>query len=330
MSFLILSLLGACIHVPALAQGTIEVSTSTSRPVYLALIPNINDFDRFADGGPDGSWYVGFNNASIVKLPPAPQGDFARAFIGAKIGRTKTKPLSDRPWLREMIEGKIYIAISQTPAFTSEQSYFLADTRDISAEPDRREFTQGVGPGQWFWTEVPLNHVSSSQSNYLIIWSPTEYFLDASSSPVLAAAALSASSSREALAWNNHSISGVPPRSGYEALETPVRRIAPAMAIKLVPAGAKEDVSILDFSFDRTSRGGVASFSASGRDVAEAWVESSRDQLDWRRVSRILRGQPFVFTLNPEQPLGSGVYLRGVAVDAAGNVGTSAPFQIPF
>ena len=105
------------------AQPLPSSSTSTILPAYVALGPNLNDFDRFADGGPDANWYVGYNNAWIVRLPPAPAGDFPRAFIGAKIGRAKTRPNPKKPWLRELIPGKIYIGVSQNPWFSTEQSF---------------------------------------------------------------------------------------------------------------------------------------------------------------------------------------------------------------
>ncbi|MFA4987843.1 MAG: hypothetical protein WC712_14795, partial [Candidatus Brocadiia bacterium] len=38
-------------------------------PVIISLAGNINDFGRFADGGSDSNWYVGFDNAWIVRLP---------------------------------------------------------------------------------------------------------------------------------------------------------------------------------------------------------------------------------------------------------------------
>ena len=95
------------------------LSTSAIVPTIISLSPNLHDYERFANGGPDANWYVGFNNAWIVKLPPAPRGNFERAFIGAKIGRAKTRPAPDKPWLRETIAGKIYMGVSQTPSWTS-------------------------------------------------------------------------------------------------------------------------------------------------------------------------------------------------------------------
>src|SRR3989338_7794366 len=74
----------------ALAQDASE--TRSRLPIFVSLATNINDFGRFADSGPDENWYIGFNNAWIVELPPAPIGEYSRAFIGAKVGRAKTRP----------------------------------------------------------------------------------------------------------------------------------------------------------------------------------------------------------------------------------------------
>src|SRR5687767_644090 len=60
-------------------------------PRYVSLAANINDFGRFADGGSDSNWYVGFNNAWIVKLPPAAPGKYSRVLVGAKLGRAKAR-----------------------------------------------------------------------------------------------------------------------------------------------------------------------------------------------------------------------------------------------
>ena len=312
------------------AQPPTAVSTESALPAYLALLPNINDFGRFADGGSDANWYIGFNNAWIVKLPPAPLGEFPRAFVGAKVGRAKTRPNPDKPWLRELIAGKIYMAVSQTPGFSSGQSFFLTDTEEIPVEADPQAYVPGVASSQWFWAEVPPALISFTQPNYLVIWSPTEYFLSASSSPILAASEASDSApSDEVAAWNSHSIMGVPPRSAAEALETPIKNIRPALAIKLVPANENE-VSVSEFSLVRDGKKGIVEFSAGGENIAEAWVESSRDELDWARISRISRRQPFIFTIHPEKLPPSGWFLRGAARDVSGNTGVSSAVMIPY
>lgn len=306
------------------------VSTSAVMPTYISLAPSINDFTRFADGGPDGNWYVGFNNAWIVKLPPAPEGDFAHAYIGAKLGRAKTRPNPNKPWIRERVEGRISMAISQTPSFTTEQSFFLADTADLPLEGDPQAFFEGIGPGDWFWAAVPLSSVSMTRPNYLIVWSPSHFLVRASSAPILAAATVASEepSAGEPRAWNNHSIMGVPPRSAAGALETPLTTMSPALAIKLVPA-VESEVSVGDFSLLRAGRRVVAQFSVAGTDISEAWVETSRDQLDWSRASHYLRKQPWLFTLNGDR-LPPGIFLRGAARDSLGKIGYSDPIGIPY
>ncbi len=318
------SLAGAADGLPA------ALSTSTIVPTIVTLAPGLHDYSRFADGGSDANWYVGFNNAWIVKLPPAPAGDFARAFIGAKLGRAKTRPVPDKPWLREIIPGKVYAGISATPAWTSEQSFFLAETRDIPAEADPQARVDGVGAGEWFWAEVPLTQVSFTAPNYLIVWSPTNYFTKASSAPILGAVDLEEGGG-ETRAWLNRSIQGVPPRARGASLETPLNTLGPAIAIKLVPPGPDEPaVSVADLTVAHAGKHVLVRFSAAGEDVAEAWVEASRDQLEWQRVSRFIRKPPYSFTLPADKTPLPGTFLRGAARDISGAVGTSEGYMIPY
>jgi len=256
-------------------------------------------------------------------------GEFGRAFIGAKIGRAKAKPNPKKPWLREVIDGKIYMAISQTPSFTAQQSFFLAETKDMPMEPQPDTYIEGVGAGEWFWAEVPLSLISFSRPNYLIIYSPTEAFVKTSISPVLAAATAEDSGARDVRAWNNHSITGVPPRSQDGALETPINSISPALAIKLAPPSTSE-ISVSEFLYERLGKKCLARFSAWGENISLAWVEHSRDGLDWQRVTRFRREQPFDFTLPQDKCPQPGEYLRGAARDVLGTTATSEPFQVSY
>jgi hypothetical protein len=256
-------------------------------------------------------------------------GEFSRAYIGAKIGRAKTRPNPRKPWQRDVISGKIYMGLSQSPSFTAQQRFFLVETKDMPVEPAPDAYIEGVGAGEWFWAEVPIAQVSFSRPNYLIIWSPTEAFVKTSSSPVLAAAAVDDSLPRETRAWNNHSITGMPPRSPDTALETPLNSISPALAIKLVPPSSSE-ISVSEFLYEKTGKRCLARFSAWGENISEAWVEYSRDGLDWERVSRILRRQPFDFTLPADRCPAPGDYLRGAARDVLGTAAASEPFQVPY
>ncbi|MDD5628796.1 MAG: hypothetical protein PHU21_07010 [Elusimicrobia bacterium] len=220
------------------------------------------------------------------------------------------------------------MAISQTPSFTAAQSFFLAETKDIPLEPRQDAEMEGVGAGEWFWAEVPLAMVSVSKPNYLIIYSPTETFLKTSASPVLAAAAVEDPGPRETRAWNNHSITGVPPRNPDSALETPINSIYPAMAIKLAPPSTSE-ISVSEFIVERQGKKCLVRFSAWGENIEQAWVEHSRDGLDWQRATRLLRKQPFAFTMTQDRCAAPNEYLRGAARDVLGTTATSDPFQVP-
>lgn len=320
--------------LPAAAADGLALSLSTSPivPTFVTLAPTVHDYGRFADGGPDDNWYVGFNNAWIVKLPPAPKGDFARAFVGAKIGRAKTRPNRDKPWVRELIPGKVYIAINQVPAFPNDRSFFLAETADIPTEPDPQSRVEGVGSGEWYWAEVPLSMVSFNADNYLAIWSPTNWFTRASSAPILAAADIEDPSlARETRAWNNRAIMGVAPRSTTGALQTPINNIAPAIAIKLVPPAPDEPaVNVAEFAAWRAGSKVVARFSAAGEDIAEGWIEASRDQLDWTRISKIVRKPPYMFSIPGPKAPGGGTFLRGAARDISGQTGYSDAYMVPY
>lgn len=332
---MIFSHIAFLLSIPVMAAVTPDglataISTSAIVPTYVTLAPTVHDYNRFADGGPDANWYVGFNNAWIVKLPSAPFGDFSRAFIGARVGRAKTRANTEKPWIRETIPGKVYMGLSQTPAWTSEQSFFLADTAEIPAEPDPQSSVEGSGAAEWLWAEVPVAMVSFTRPNYLVVWSPTNYMTRASSAPILAGADVDESAAvKEARAWNTRSIMGVPPRSPANSLETPINNIMPALALKLVPPGPDEPaVTISDLSLARAGRRVVARFSAAGEDVTEAWVESSRDRLDWERVSKRQRRPPYVFSI--DKNLAPGLWLRGAAADISGAVGYSEPAMIPY
>lgn len=286
--------------------------SSAGQPVFISLADSPHDFGRFADGGSDSNWYVGFDNAWVVKLPPIPEGRWARVFVGAKLGRAKTLPRRDRPWEHRILPGKVYIGISQRPAFSSEQSFFLADTADIPVEPHESLYLPGVGKSEWFWAEVPKSLVSNERSNYLIVWSPNREFRSAESAPILAAAD-SGPAGGEPRAWNNHQVQGVPPRQEEGALPVPIT-LKPAMAIKLVPASSAR-VSISGFSAETAADRVLTRFSAEGRDVELAWVESSQDQLEWSRVSAYRRCPPYLFSVPLEAVSGKGAFLRGRARD---------------
>src|SRR5258708_7528191 len=68
--------------------STLHAQTS-DYPVFVSQVPNPNDYMLFANAGWDGNWYVGYNNGWIKRLPAIPPGNYARAYLGAKLGRMK-------------------------------------------------------------------------------------------------------------------------------------------------------------------------------------------------------------------------------------------------
>src|SRR5579862_176481 len=116
-------LLAIC-HLPL----TICHAATSDYPVFVAQIPNPNDYVLFANSGWDGNWYVGYNNGWIKKLPPIPAGNYAHAYVGAKLGRMKTLPPVGKPPEFNPIPGEIWIALSATPTWTTSQRLKLTTT----------------------------------------------------------------------------------------------------------------------------------------------------------------------------------------------------------
>lgn len=294
-------------------------------PSYVSLAETIHDFGRFADGGADSNWYIGFNNAWIVKLPPAPPGEYQRAFIGAKIGRAKTRPKRGHRWESVPIPGKVYIGINQRPAFPADRRYFLVETKDIPLEASRKRHVSGVGASEWFWKEIPIKAVSFNRPNYLIVWSPTRGFRDAAHSPILAAATRAGKGIPRA--WNNHSLQGVPPRDERKTLQVPIN-FKPALAIKLIPVSDSE-VTVSDFSIRPRRSDMIVQFSVEGINIQSAWVEMARDKLNWRRVSKIRRHPPFIFRIPRRLVPPRGAHFRGRASDLLAAEGASPSAFLP-
>ncbi|MDD4004250.1 MAG: hypothetical protein PHW69_03490 [Elusimicrobiaceae bacterium] len=301
--------------------GSAFAQTETdSVPVVYGLAPDLNEFYLYADGGWDGNWYVGYSNCWLIKLPSIAKKGYKKAYIGARLGRAKGFPVPNRPWEKQPVDGKIYMGLSKDGGFNSRQSYFLVDNNDIPLEAQPKETIKGVGGAQWFWTEVPLDAVSSVKPNYLALWAESDFFTDAAKSPIIAGA--SRKNSGEDAVWLNSSQKGTPPRDAKTAFELPIKNLIPAMAVKLIP---ENELSVVARAFkavaDDTSL--VLSFSVIGQDVSRAWIEISYDRFNWLRFSKFMFEPPYSFTvLNKNLPKGK-YYFRAVATDALENVGYS-------
>jgi hypothetical protein len=329
LKLLAAALLAAC-SSPALAQApdgaripAFSASAAAFVPSYFAPENNLGRYYLYADGGFHADWYVGYNNCWIVKLPPIPTGGFAKAFIGAKLGRAKIKswPAS---WDTEPIPGKVYMALNQAPTFNSDHTYFLAEAADLPREPLPNDSLDGVDSSRWLWAELPLSRISAEKDNYLALWSSSRYFTSASSSPIIAAAM---SPGGEENVWLNRSIRGNSP-SGEGVLETPISGLKPAMALKLVPVNEYK-VFIKGFAAELTPEEIKVSFAAIGEDIHAAWLEVSYDKFDWQRVTRYFFRAPYFWTFGREAISKDMFYLRAAAADSLENVGYSREITVP-
>ncbi|MBD3271747.1 MAG: hypothetical protein GF384_04315, partial [Elusimicrobia bacterium] len=125
-------------------------------PVYSADLPNLSDFSLFANTGWDGNWFVGYSKVWIQKIDVTrDKKNFAKTFIGAKLGRMKTQMVDGKPeWESEAVPGSIYIAISSTPTWTKDQQFFLVSTYDIPYEGHHEVAMQKTAESRWFWAEI--------------------------------------------------------------------------------------------------------------------------------------------------------------------------------
>ncbi|OGR53477.1 MAG: hypothetical protein A2049_09590 [Elusimicrobia bacterium GWA2_62_23] len=330
MRHFIAALLLAALPAAARAQAAAQpedkgpaFAAKSPVPAYFAPENNLGKYYLYADGGFHADWYVGYNNCWIVKLPPVPMGSYAKAFIGAKLGRAKIMswPAS---WDTAPVPGKIYMALNQAPTFNSDHTYFLAEAADLPREPLPNDSLDGVDSARWLWAEVPLSRLSAEKENYLALWSSSRYFTAASSSPIIAAAL---SDGEEENVWLNRSIKGNPP-SGEGVLETPISGLKPAIAVKLVPANEFK-VFIKGFAAEVGPDDIQVSFTAIGEDIRAAWLEISYDKFDWQRVTRYMFKAPYFWTFGREELSKDMFYLRAAALDNLENTGYSMPITVP-
>jgi hypothetical protein len=309
-------------------------NTGTS-PVFIAELPNPNDFTLFANGGWDGNWYVGFNNCWMQKLPAPPEGNYKKAFVGARLGRMKNHtPPGKQPWEKEAFAGDIYIAVSDTPSWKRNDSFFLTTTKDIPFEPDPLNAVESTGDSRWFWVEVPVQKLNMKGDNFIAIWSPTPALTSVSSAPILAAGW----GNKDANSWVSQEVKGMPPSSPSKALSTPITVFEPALALKLIPdnpAHSAPKVSITQIA-ERKARGKMPAPKAvwsevEGQSVERAWIELSTDNAKWNRYGKYVWNAPFVFSIKSEEiPIGPGgkTWVRVGAADTFEAISFSDPIDI--
>ncbi len=307
-------------------------------PIYLTLGRSPHDFDLFANTGWDGQWYVGYNSMWIVKLaPPSKDTLYARAYLGAKLGRVKSKPAgTDLRWDRESVPCDIYIGAAATPSWKSSDSFYLTSCEDLPLDGNDGEAYHGEGESRWHWVEIPLSKISFKSDNYLGIWSNTPGIISASSGPILAATIANGPIE----AWLNHSIQGVPPIHVEDSLETKLNTYAPALAIKLIPVNKAEAVKVDLLSFKESPKAYLWEIQVIARNLDRVRPEISIDGKGWVAFGKSYFSPPFqvlvlrdrivreIGNLIPGNNKIEQAYLRITAWDEWGNSGSTDNFVV--
>lgn len=309
------------------------LAASSDYPVYVTQVPNPNDYTVFANAGWDGNWYVGYNNGWVKKLPPVPQGSYARAYLGAKLGRMKTLPPVGRPPEFNPLPGEIWIALASTTAWKPSQSLQLTTTDDIPFEGSPQYPLENVGESEWFWKEIPLSWINGSGDNFVALWSPTPEFVAVSSAPVLAAAL----GGKELNTWVANRIKGKPPDAA-SAMATAVSFFQPAIALKLIPVGNPHPMAVRIVSWQNGTPDHlkpVVIASVVGESIERVWIERSNpvhsgDVVRGRftQVGRSLWKAPYAFSLDQTKLPSGKLQLRAAAVNIWGETAYSEPFKI--
>jgi len=308
--------------------GIAQTPPTLDYPVYVAQLPNLQNYALFANGGWDGNWYVGSNSCWVKLLPPIPQGNYARAYIGAKLGRAKTQQIGKRPWDKKPLPGELWIAVNSTPTWPTANRFLLTPTEVIPWESDVENALEGAGESQWFWVEVPLSKIDFHHQNYIALWSPTTEFVTVSSAPVLAAGW----GGKEPNTWLAHDTYGNPPDNATAALQTPLSYFQPAIALKLISQGLSHPVTVRIIQWnDGTTElpNPTLTVDPIGDEIDHAWLEYFQsDQKQWKRVGRRVWRPPYMLTIDREALPQGKVQLRAAAVNLWEEVGYSPPFTV--
>lgn len=313
--FFIFSILGS-------SQGTTETKLYKFPPVkYISLANNLNKYYLYANGGFHADWYVGYNNAWIIKLPPIDTTGYLKAFIGVKLGRAKNITYPNSANLKPY-ESKIFTTISNSPKF-SPKTYVVCENSDIPLEALPDESIEGVDSAKWFWTEIPLNSISSVSDNYVAVWAESRDLKDSSSSPIIAAAHIEDDSEN---VWVTPSIKGS--LSMIEnPLEIPISGIKPAIVIKLIPPNDYK-VIIKNFSYEKTNNEYVFNWNVIACDFQKSWLEISYDRIKWEKFSNYLFLPPFIIGFKTSELPNDVFYMRACASDMFENTECSSHISI--
>jgi len=331
-------------------------------PVIIAEVNNLNDFGLFATSGWDGNWYVGYNHAWVTRFPKAPKGNYAKAYLGTKMGRAKNIMRRQLERARSHLERLKNLSEAERDASAKQLKYgnFKEISKTIKelerklSSPHSGKIYIGINSSP-HWDEkhsfflvseedIPLEGdpeealegVGEAKWFWvevplsLVSFDKENYIAIWSPDENLNSAQVSpilasAWGSSMVNTWLDENSEGKPPSS----LSRSVTIFEPALAIKLVPPNEKRvSVEIIDIGDGEEIREKrVVTASVSGEDIVKVWLEVTKDK-KWQRVGRFVYTPPYSLTLNPKE-LGEGVWNLRVGVeDFWGNVGYSRSIKV--
>jgi len=346
-----------------------ELAASENRyPVIIAEVENLNDFALFATSGWDGNWYVGYNHAWVTKLSKAPEGNYVKAYLGARLGRAKNvirreleRAENHFQRLENLPEEKREASAKQLQYENfKEISKKIKELENRLSSPHLGKIYIGINSSpRWdkrhsFFLvseedipmegdpEEALEEVGEARWFWveiplgLISFDEQNYIAIWSPDENLNSAQVSpilasAWGSKEVNTWLDQEWQGKSPSS----LSRPVTIFEPALAIKLVPPNEKRpSVEILDIiDGEEIKEKRVVTATVSGEDIVRAWLEISQDKSSskvqrWVRTGGFAFGAPYSITLDPGKLGESIYYLRVGAEDFWSNVGYSRSIKI--
>ena len=349
-------------------NGRAQAGFKNRYPVVIAEVENLNDFVLFATSGWDGNWYVGYNHAWVTKLPKAPEGNYAKAYLGAKLGRAKNVIRRQLERVRNHFERLKNLPEEKREASAKQLKYEnfkeigkkIKELEKKLSSPHSGKIYVGINSSpQWdkkhsFFLiseediplegdpEEALEEVGEARWFWvevplnLVSFDKENYVAlwspdENLNSAQVSPILVSAWGSKKANTWLDQESKGKPPSS----LSRSVTIFEPALAIKLVPSNEKKvSVEILDIGDgEEIKEKRVVTASVSGGDIVRAWLEVSGDKStkqakEWVRTGRLAFGAPYSITFDPAKLEESIHYLRVGAEDFWGNVGYSRSIKI--
>lgn len=299
----------------------------------------LNEYTLFANSGWDGNWYVGTNMCWIkqFKKELLPNKElFSKLYVGVKLGRAKTKSKPGAPpWEKEIIDGNIYIGVASTPAWKSDQRFFLCKIADIPAEGDPENAVSITGESVWFYTEVPLDRVSFEEDIWVCVYSNTPGLTSVSSAPIIAGG-WRERQQKDSIVWLNNEINGSPPTDPSTSLKTQIRAFDPAIILKLIPKGAENlevKLHVAGITDGRENNYDEKIFYVTSLtpNVSRVWMEISQDKKEYKKISRFSYTQPYTFHLNIQlipAEINGDFWIRFAGEDIFGNVGYTQEVQL--